>query len=120
MKRGHLPVEDEVIRRVQEDHARQVGDLIRSAVDRRMGDLALASAVVERVTQRLAMGNIEPTFREALAAARLLERYDRIRTERDDLCRERDQAQHALARILSAAKSVMTPQSWSTLGQHVD
>ncbi len=119
-KRGHLPVGDEVFRRIQEDQAEQVGQLVKKAADRKLGDLALAHAVVGRVNERLAMGEVEPTFKDALGAARLLERHDGARQERIDLRRERDEARDALARILSVAKVVMSRSSWSALAQQVD
>ncbi len=119
-KRGHLPVEDEVHSRLRKDRSRQAGQLIQRGVERKIDELSLAHAVVERAADRLASGELEPTMREAIAAARLLERYDRVRSERDDLRRGRDDAQRALSGILSLAKPLMAVESWSRLGRQVE
>ena len=126
LRRGHLPVEHEVVARMIEQEARARADLIETGATDRCQALAMATVVVEMVTAGLMEGELEPTIRDGIQMARLLVRHDEaVRQDRRliDQRRREDQKMveqlhrsgEALTAVLVLVKRLMAPAAWSAL-----
>jgi hypothetical protein len=80
-RRGHLPVQDEALRRLAEERAAQIAKDIDEGAGVIVDQVLFARAVVQRSFERLACGDAEPDIREGLAAARLLADFDDTATQ---------------------------------------
>lgn len=72
MTNQHMPVVAKAVRRVVSEQAEQSLAAVFPMVDSLAGHLTFAQAVVARVQERLEAGDIEPSIRDGVAAAKLL------------------------------------------------
>ena len=68
----HMPAAAPAVRQIASEQAEQALTSLAPMVDNLVGHLAFAQRVVDRVQQRLAAGDIEPSISDGLAAAKLL------------------------------------------------
>ena len=118
-RRGHLPVHSPQVRRVVAEQAAQNGEIIQAAVDHQVGLVKLAQDVIENVSSRLAAGEMQPSFKDGVAAARLLATYDPVLLERDELRLEVKQCHQDFASLLGLVGGAVDDEQWSALGQLV-
>jgi len=118
-RRGHLPVHSPQVRRVVAEQAAQNGEIIQAAVDHQVGLVKLAQDVIENVSSRLAAGEMQPSFKDGVAAARLLATYDPVLLERDELRLEVKQCHQDFASLFGLVRGVVTDEQWSSLGRVV-
>ena len=102
-RRGHVATEHEVVRQLLDRRSRGRGDEVSLQAERVLSALGFAQAVVQKVYERLASGEVEPSFREALACSRLLATWDSTRLERDRLQRLLDDANAAMRSMMGTA-----------------
>src|SRR5262245_38488881 len=67
----HMPVAAKAVRQVIAEQTEQALTALTPMVENLVGHLAFAQQVVDRVQQRLAAGEIEPSIRDGIAAAKL-------------------------------------------------
>ena len=72
VRRGHLPITAPAVHAVADARSQQIGDAISPIVQGAAANLSLAHAVVDRVRARLDAGDVEPSIRDGLAAAKLI------------------------------------------------
>ena len=117
--RRHVPIHSTEVRRVVAEQAALNGEVIQAAVDHQVELVKLARDVVENVSTRLAAGEMQPTFKDGLAAAWLLATYDPVLLERDELRLEVERCHEGFATLLSMVRSVVNDEQWSALGRVV-
>lgn len=71
-KNGHMPVQQETVRRVLERKARERGESISEAIDARVDGETFAEMILQRTVERVGDGEIAPDIKDGLAAAKLL------------------------------------------------
>jgi hypothetical protein len=71
---GHMPFQAEAVRRILEQRAVERSQDIDAGVNAVVDQVALARTVVHRTFERIALGVIEPTVSDGVAAAGLLHR----------------------------------------------
>lgn len=69
---GHMPVQQETVRRIIERKARERGESISEAIDARVDGETFAEMILQRTVERLGDGEINPGIHDGLAAAKLL------------------------------------------------
>ncbi|HSH60979.1 MAG TPA: hypothetical protein VK988_15340 [Acidimicrobiales bacterium] len=119
-RRGHLPVQSTEVREIVAARAADNRALVQVAVDRQTERLKLANAVVERAAKRLAAGEIQPSFSEAVAASRLLAEHDAVLIERDRLRDQLKRANKNTTKLFRLVSDIMTEQQWSSLGKRIE
>jgi len=82
--------------------------------------LKFARSVVQRVAERLASGEVEPTVKEAVAMARLLAEYDEAVVERDELRAETGRTHDGMFALLQLVQSIVSAEDWSAVGRAID
>ena len=117
--RRHVPVHSTEVRRVVAEQAAQNGEVMQAAVDHQVGLVKLAQDVVENVSTRIAAGEILPSFKDGVAAARLLAAYDPILLDRDELRLEVERCHGGFAILLGLVRGVVNDDQWSALGRVV-
>jgi len=117
--RRHVPVHSTEVRRVVAEHAAQNGEIMQAAVDHQVGLVKMARDVIENVSSRLAAGEIQPSFKDGVAAARLLANYDPVLLERDELRLEVERCHQGFASLLGLVRGVVNDEQWSSLGRVV-
>lgn len=87
MKAGHMPFEHPTVKEVAETAARDRGAVATTA-GRTLGrHLAFCEKVLDRVNERIEEGDLEPTIKEALMAAKILSEAPDDGPDLDDLNR---------------------------------
>jgi hypothetical protein len=76
LKNAHFPLKGEAVARLREEQARERGAIVAKGAEIVTEKYRFARRILERVDERLAEGAIEPTVRDALAAAEFLSRFD--------------------------------------------
>jgi hypothetical protein len=117
--RRHVPVHSPQVRRVVAEQAAQNGEIMQAAVDHQVGLVKLAREVVENVSTRIAAGEMQPSFKDGVAAARLLATYEPILLERDELRLEVKQCHQDFASLLGLVRGFVDDAQWSALGRVV-
>jgi len=114
-RRGHLAVQREVIRRTIEAAGVDQADMLETGASLYIRALATASAVVEEVSRRIALNEIELSFSEGLKAARLLADFDESARRDRNLEGLIHEAHRSIEAILGIIKELMEPGQWSEL-----
>ena len=65
--------------------------------------------------ERLVEGEIEPTVRDALAASKLLSKYDPVLIERDVLRQREKEGVERLMRLFAVVESTLGEENWDRL-----
>ncbi len=120
LRRGHLPLKSKEVREIVAAQAAESAAVIQLAVDRQVEPLRRASAVVQRAHERLAAGEIQPTFREGIAAAKLLAQHEPLLIERDRLRDQLKQANANTTKLFRLVSELMTDEQWSELGKRIE
>lgn len=113
-RRGHVPVQSEVIRRVIERAGTERAEVLENGVAKKIRSLALASAVLEDVHRRLHAGELELTFQDGVRAAQLLMEFEAAVGEGRKVQQLLQQSHRAIAGVLRLAKAHMAPDDWSS------
>jgi hypothetical protein len=113
LKRGHLPIEHEVVARLIEQEKKERTRQVEAGVAVRVQSLAMASTIIELVTARLLAGELDVTFRDGIRAAQLLMRYDEAVLRDKNLADLLRRSGEAMTAVLTLAKTHMTPAGWS-------
>jgi hypothetical protein len=119
-RRGHLPLDSDEVREIVAERALDNGSIVQVGIDRQAEALRLAQAVVRRTWEGVAAGEIEPTFKDGIAAARLLMKYDAVAFERSRLREQVKRSHRAVSTLLRLTKDIVTAEQWSALGRAVD
>lgn len=77
-RNGHLPVANEAVVRLAKQQAHDRGQVVEEAAEAVTSHLEFCRSVVGRVRSRVVAGDLEPTVRDAVAAAGHLGRYEPI------------------------------------------
>lgn len=111
---GHLPVKEPTVQRVVETQAEQRGAVVERAIEVVVGHLDFCQTVVGRVNKRVVNGEVEPTVRDAIAAATVLARFDPGpgTDERDFV--------DAFLVYHQEVSEVLHPDQFTTLGQRLE
>lgn len=118
--RRHLPFQSTAVRRVVAEQAQENGAVIQLAIDRQVDALMFARRVVQTVSERLADGEIEPSVKDGMAAARLLHDFDLAVVERDDLREEVKRSHGAVATLLRIVQNIVSAEEWTKLSRSVE
>lgn len=117
LRRGHLPVEHEVVARLVEQEAQRRARQIEDGVSVRTQALALASTTIDLVTAKLVAGELEPTIADGIKMAKLLIHYEQaVRQDQNKrLAEQLRQSGKAMTAVLALAKALMPPAVWHDL-----
>jgi hypothetical protein len=119
-RRGHFPLDSVEVKEIVAAQAAENQAVVQMAVDRQVEPLRLANAVVKRAQERLDAGEIQPTFREAIAATRVLAKHDAVLIERDRLRGQLKQSNAHTTKLLRLVAHIMTEEQWSELGKRME
>lgn len=112
-RRGHFSIDGPEVRAIVAKQAAENGRVARSAVRRQVAQRELAEAVVLRVWERLVQGELKPSLRDGIAAARYLGQFDPVVIERDLLRQRRDEGQARLAALFTIVNDLMGDDDWA-------
>lgn len=87
MKAGHMPFDHPAVKKVAETTARDRGAVVATAGRTVAKHLAFCENILDRVNERIEEGDLEPTIKEALMAARILAEAPDDGPDLDDLNR---------------------------------
>lgn len=110
---GHLPLKSAAVQALAREEAENRGRVVEAGADVLASHVAFARAVVGRVRDRVATGEVEPDVRDALTAARLLWEFEDQETQDDTMV-------SAMARFMRVVKAVMTDEQFRELGRQVN
>lgn len=119
-RRGHLPLDSPQVRKVVAERAAENTEVIKVGTDVGVEALTFARLVLSKAAVRLANGDIEPSFKDAIAAARVLADYDAIVIERDDLQAEVIRTHSGMTALLRLVQGLVTDEEWAKLSRAVD
>ncbi len=112
-RNGHLPLDSEQVQRLAAEQANERGEVAGVQVQEAADHLSLARLIVERTQERLLTGELQPTTRDGVAAARLLADLAPGQLQGFGT----DEAS-AVIRFFESARAAMRPDQWQTfLGQ---
>ncbi len=112
-RNGHLPLDNEQVQRLATEQAEERGEVAGVQVQEAADHLSLARLIVERTQERLLTGELQPTTRDGVAAARLLADLAPAQAQGFGI----DEAS-AIVRFFESARTAMQPEQWKTfLGQ---
>jgi hypothetical protein len=120
LKRGHLPIHQEVGRRLLGERAVTYGAEIAAQVDALISMKAIAAEVMRRSHESVLGGELEPTVTQGLRAAKL---HHDLGEERRELLRWRALATDnaaAAAHLVALSQQFMSPKNWSTFLKAVE
>lgn len=112
--KGHCPIDTQVLHELSDQIMTEMGVDYTDVAPRIVSPIILSKLVMARGQERLMRGEIEPTMRETLAAAKLL--HD---IEVDTTGAERDRLQayiDALEIYFNTVQRIVTPEQWSQIG----
>lgn len=115
VSQGHVPIHAPAVRKAVEEHSQSVSAALAPAIEATAANLSFAHAVVERVRRRLDDGEIEPTVRDGLAAARLIADSD---AGSDPAAVEEWQDQ--LIATLEMVREIMSPEQFADLAARLN
>ncbi len=118
-RRGH-PLKSNEVREIVAAQAAENQAVVQVAVDRQVEPLRAANTVVKRALERLAAGEIQPTFSEAIAASKVLAQHDSVLIERDRLRDQLKQSGADTTKLFRLVSDIMTEEQWSTLGKRME
>jgi len=76
LKNGHFPIKAEAVTRLREEQAQERGAIVAKGAEVITQRYSFARRILQRVDERLASGEIEPSVQDALKAAEFLARFD--------------------------------------------
>jgi hypothetical protein len=113
IRRGHLPIEHEVVRRLVEQEVKEHIALVESGVSAKLAVIVLAQTTIRSVNERLMSGELEPTISEGIRMASLLASYDRAVWKEHRTEKQLRQSHEGFAVLFSIAKSMMSTEMWA-------
>jgi hypothetical protein len=111
-RRGHLPIEHEVVRRLVEQQVKDHIALVESGVSASLAVIVLAQTTIRSVNERLMSGELEPTISEGIRMARLLAGYDDALRKEHRTEKQLRQSHEGFAVLFSIVKSMMSKTMW--------
>lgn len=111
-KNGHMPLSVATNRAMIEARAATVGKAIEDGMISLVDHMTLAQSVVDRVNERLVMGEIEPDVGDGLRAAHMLAQIEKDQGETVDLTAISD----AFMVYMEVVRSVVTPEQLQAIG----
>lgn len=109
-RNGHTGAQHAAVRLVTARKAESTSRAVESLTEAVAGNLGFAHAVVGRVQQRMARGDVEPEVRDALAALRLIAQAEMAAGERHTA----DEFITVMLILIEMAREIMTPAQWDT------
>jgi hypothetical protein len=113
IRRGHLPIEHELVRRLVEQEVKEHIALVESGVSAKLAVIVLAQTTIRSVNERLMSGELEPTISEGIRMARLLAGYDDALRKEHRTEMQLRQSHEGFAVMFSIAKSMMSTTMWT-------
>ncbi len=92
---------------------------VQEAIDREVQSLRFADGVIKRAQERLDAGEIQPTFRDGIAASRLLSKYDHVVIERDQLRDQLKWTENNLQKLFRFFSGAASDEEWCSLGTRI-
>jgi hypothetical protein len=110
-RNGHMPTDAKAVRDIAEQRLRELGQHAEAMEERAVDSYMTARLVLSKGFDRLARGEVEPTVKETLAAAKLLEEFDIARQDHEsgDLAAW----QEAMMVYFTEAQQLMSPDLWT-------
>jgi hypothetical protein len=115
VKRGHVPINAPAVRAVARARSEEVTEAIAPMIRGAAANLGFAHAVVDRVRIRLASGEIEPSIRDGLAAARLI-----VECEAGSGPVDTAEWQSEFMAVFETVKAIMTPEQFVEMGDRLN
>jgi hypothetical protein len=113
-RRGHLPPDHDAVREVTEIAGRALRNTHALGVTTKATSRVLAQEVIQRVFEAMVSGEIEPTIKDGIAFARILEAHDRAERRFD-----RKTFQKAFRAVLVHVNRSVDAATWSTITEAV-
>lgn len=113
IRRGHLPIEHEVVKRLVEQQVKEHIALVESGVSAKLGTIALAHTIIRSVSERLMSGELVPTISEGVRMASLLAGYDDALRKENRTEEQLRRSHEGFAVLFSIAKSMMSTTMWT-------
>jgi hypothetical protein len=113
IRRGHLPIEHEVVKRLVEQQVEEHVALVESGVSAKLASISLAQTIIRSVSEKLASGELEPTISEGIRMARLLAGYDEAVRKEHRTEEQLRQSHEGFAVLFSIVKSMMSTKMWT-------
>jgi hypothetical protein len=114
----HMPVDAKAVRDISEQRLRELGQHADELEDRVIDSYMTARLVMSKGFDRLAKGEMEPSVRETLAAAKLLEEFDIARQGVDS--GDVNAWQEAMTVYFSEAQRLMPPEMWTEFARRLN
>lgn len=112
---GHLPLKSAAVQKLAQEESEERSRMVEAGAEVLASHAAFARAVVGRVRDRVASGEIEPNVRDALAATRLLYEF-----EAEPSALNQDTLVTAMSRFVEVVKAIVTPDQFAELGRQVN
>ena len=113
-RRGHLPPDHDAVREVTEIAGRALRNAHALGVTTKATSRVLAQEVVQRVFEAMMSGEIEPTIKDGIAFARILEAHDQAERRFD-----RKTFQKAFRAVLRHVTRSVDAATWSAITEAV-
>lgn len=114
LRSAHLPLTSVAVQKLAEEEAEERGRVVEAGADVLASHAAFARAVIGRVRERVAKGEIEPDIRDALVATKLLFEF-----EGDPSAVDHEGLVQAMARLMEVIRATLTPDQFTELGRQV-
>jgi len=111
---GHLPVEEPTVQALADRQAADRGQVVEQAVEVAVDFLDFCRGVIGSVNKRVLTGEVQPTVRDAIAAATVLARFDPGPTMTED------DYYRAFAAYHETVADVMAVERFADLNQRLE
>lgn len=116
--RGHLPVDAKAVRDIAEGRLKELGHHAEDLEERLVDSYMIARLVMSKGFDRLARGEAEPTVKETLAAAKLMEEFEAARQSVD--AGDAGAWQEAMTLYFTEAQKLMPPEMWGEFARRLN
>lgn len=111
--RGHCPIDTNLLAQLTEERERELGINYADTTGRVVDQVIFSKLVLAQSQERLVRGEVKPTLKEGLAAAKLLSDIQTDKTQ-DEVDRLGAYVE-AMEIYFQAVQHIMTPDQWSQL-----
>lgn len=111
-ERHHMPARAAAVQRVADERMQEIAPVLEAQVVEVARHLRLAHAVVDRVTARLAAGEVEPDLKDGLVAVRLLASIEQVAGGGSET-----EYVRAFEALILAARSALPPEQFDQVNR---
>jgi hypothetical protein len=114
----HMPVDAKAVREIAEQRLKELGKHVEELEERHVDSYMTARLVLAKGFDKIARGEMDPTVRETLAAAKMLEEFDIAHQESDT--GDAGAWQEAMTIYFSEAQQLMPPAMWEEFARRLN